>query len=175
MAPFLWYLYCEPSQLEEYAKLRQALLKVLFQPRVLCDKEQPSILEQQILQLCCDMLPCLQMKDLIQTTEVMVFIEELYLSLLRHPVFWKIHLAQLTLQLLCVCEVSLQITGECSSFIRLLEHSVEVLKEDFPVELVIIGIALLLLQTPASQQKPILTLALKLLSLLRIRKSQSHL
>lgn len=164
MAPFLWYIYCEPSQLEEYAKLRQALLKVLLQPRVLCDKEQPSILEQQILQLCCDMLPCLQMKDLIQTTEVMLFIEELYLSLLRHPVFWKIHLAKLTLQLLCVCEVSLKITGECSSFIRLLEHSVEVLKEDFPVELVIIGIALLLLQTPASQQKPILTLALKLLS-----------
>ncbi|XP_053427642.1 focadhesin isoform X2 [Nycticebus coucang] len=164
MAPFLWYLYCEPSQLEEYAELRLALLKVLLQPRALCDKEQPSILEQQILQLCCEMVPCLQVKDLIQTTEVMLFIEELYLSLLRHPVFWKIQLTELTLQLLCVCEVSLKITGECSSLIHLLEHSVELLKEDFPVELVIIGIALLLLQTPASQQKPILSLALKLLS-----------
>jgi len=110
------------------------------------------------------MVPCLQVKDLIQTTEVMLFIEEVYLSLLRHPVFWKIQLIQLTLQLLCVCEVSLTITGECSSLIHLLEHSVELLKEDFPVELVTIGIALLLLQTPASQQKPILSLALKLLS-----------
>uniref|UniRef100_A0A8C4MME2 Focadhesin n=1 Tax=Equus asinus TaxID=9793 RepID=A0A8C4MME2_EQUAS len=163
MAPFLWYLYCEPSQLQEYARLRLALLKVLLQPRV-CDKEQPSILEQQILQLYCEMVPCLQMKDLIETTEVMLFIEEVYLSLLRHPVFWKIQLAQMTLQLLCVCEVSLKITGECSSLIHLLEHSVEFLKEDFPVELVIIGIALLLLQSPASQQKPILSLALKLLS-----------
>ncbi|XP_069330347.1 focadhesin isoform X3 [Eulemur rufifrons] len=164
MAPFLWYLYCEPSQLQEYANLRLALLKVLLQPRVLCDKEQPSILEQQILQLCCDMVPCLQIKDLIQTTEVMLFIEEVYLSLLRHSVFWKIQLTKLTLQLLCVCEVSLKITGECSSLIHLLEHSVELLKEDFPVDLVIIGIALLLLQTPASQQKPILSLALKILS-----------
>lgn len=164
MAPFLWYLYCEPSQLQEYAKLRLALLKVLLQPRVLCDKEQPSILEQHILQLCCDMVPCLQIKDLIQATEVMLFIEEVYVSLLRHPVFWKIQLTQLTLQLLCVCEVSLKITGECSSLIHLLELSVELLKEDFPDELVIIGIALLLLQTPASQQKPILSLALKLLS-----------
>ncbi|XP_040819818.1 focadhesin isoform X2 [Ochotona curzoniae] len=170
MAPFLWYLYCEPSQLEEYAKLRQALLKVLLKPWSLCDKEQPSILERQILQLCCDMLPCLQMKDLIQTTEVMLFAEELYSSLSRHPIFWKVQLAQLTLQLLCVCEVSLKITGECSSFIRLLEHSVEVLKEDFPVDLVIIGIAVLLLQTPASQQKPILTLALKLLSSIEDQK-----
>ncbi|KAF6124391.1 focadhesin [Phyllostomus discolor] len=103
-----------------------------------------------------------QIKDLIQTTEVMLFIEEVYLSLSRHPVFWKIQLTQLTLQLLCVCEVSLKITGECSSLIHLLAHSVELLKEDFPVELVIIGLALLLLQTPASQQKPILSLALKL-------------
>ncbi|XP_061281169.1 focadhesin isoform X2 [Bos javanicus] len=164
MAPFLWYLYCEPPQLQEYAKLRLTLLKVLLKPRVPCDKEQPSILEQQILQLCCDMVPCLQIKDLIQTTEVMLFIEEVYLNLLRYPVFWKIQLTQLTLQLLCVCEVSLNITGECSSLIHLLEHSVELLKEDFPVEPVIIGIALLLLQTPASQQKPILSLALKLLS-----------
>ncbi|XP_033093351.1 focadhesin isoform X5 [Trachypithecus francoisi] len=170
MAPFLWYLYCEPSQLQEYAKLRLALLKVLLQPQVLCDKDQPSILEQQILQLCCDMVPCLQIKDLIQTTEAMMFIEEVYLSLLRHPVFWKIQLTQMTLQLLCVCEVSLKITGECSSLIHLLEHSVELLKEDFPVELVIIGIALLLLQTPASQQKPILNLALKLLSVTEDQK-----
>ncbi|XP_024414184.2 focadhesin isoform X2 [Desmodus rotundus] len=164
MAPFLWYLYCEPSQLQEYAKLRLALRKVLLQPWVSCDKEQPSVLEQQILQLCCDMVPCLQMKDLIQTTEAMLFIEEVYLSLSRHPVFWKIQLTQLTLQLLCVCEVSLKITGECSSLIHLLAHSVELLRQDFPVELVIIGIALLLLQTPASQQKPILSLALKVLS-----------
>nr|KAF6331697.1 focadhesin [Pipistrellus kuhlii] len=164
MAPFLWYLYCEPSQLQEYAKLRLALLKVLLQPRVLHDEEQPSVLEQQILQLCCDMVPCLQIKDLMQTTEAMLFIEEVYLSLSRHPGFWKIQLAQLTLQLLCVCEVSLKITGECTLLIHLLERSVELLKEDFPVELVIIGIALLLLQTPASQQKPILSLALKLLS-----------
>ncbi|XP_007950736.1 focadhesin [Orycteropus afer afer] len=164
MAPFLWYLYCEPSQLQDYAKLRVALLKVLLQPGILYDKEQPSVLEQHILQLCCDMVPCLQMKDLVQTTEVILFIEEVYLSLLRHPIFWKIQLIQMTLQLLCVCEVSLKITGECSSLIHLLEHGVELLKEDFPVELVIIGIASLLLQTPASQQKPILSLALKLLS-----------
>lgn len=66
---------------------------------------------------------------MIQTTEVMLFIEEVYLSLSRHPDFWKIQLIQLTLQLLCVCEVSLKITGECTSLIHLLERSVELLKE----------------------------------------------
>ncbi|XP_057639545.1 focadhesin isoform X1 [Chionomys nivalis] len=164
MAPFLWYLYCDPSQSQEYAKLRLSLLKVLLQPRGLCGEAQPSVLEQHMLQLCCDMVPCLQMKDLTQTTETVLFIEELYLSLLRHPVFWKSQLTQLTLQLLCVCEVSLKITGECSPLIQLLNRSIELLGEDFPVKFVIIGTAFLLLQTPASQQKPILNLALKLLS-----------
>lgn len=162
MAPFLWYLYCEPSQSQEYAKLRLSLLKFLFPSRALGSNEQPSVLEQQILPLCCNMIPCLQLKDMMQTTESMLFIEEVYLSLLRYPIFWKTQLTHLTLQILCVCEVSLKITGECSSLIQLLEHSVELLKEDFPTELVIIGIALLLLQTPASQQKAILNLALKL-------------
>ncbi|XP_076790798.1 focadhesin isoform X2 [Arvicanthis niloticus] len=165
MAPFLWYLYCEPFQLQEYANLRLSLLKVLLQPRGVCEEAQPSVLEQHILELCCNMVPCLQMNDLIQTTEMMLFMEEVYLSLLRHPVFWKSRLTQLTLQLLCICEVSLKTTGDCSSLIQLLDRSVELLGEDFPVKLVIIGIALILLQTPASQQKPVLNLALKLFSL----------
>lgn len=129
MAPFLWYLYCEPSQLQEYAKLRLSLLKVLLQPRGVCEEAQPSVLEQQILQLCCNMVPCLQMKDLMQTTEMTLFVEEVYLSLLRHPAFWKRQLTQLTVQLLCICEVSLKTTGECSSLIQLLERSVELLGE----------------------------------------------
>lgn len=165
MTPFLWYLYCEPSQLEEYAKLRLSLLKVLLPPRGVCEEAQPSVLEQHILPQFCDMVPCLQMKDLMQTTETLLFVEEVYLSLLRHPVFWKNDLIQMTLQLLCICEVSLKITGECSSLIQLLELSVKPLEEDFPAKLVFIGISLLLLQTPASQQKPILNLARKLLSL----------
>lgn len=81
MAPFLWYLYCEPSQLQEYAKLRLALLKVLLQPRVLCDKEQPSILEQQILQLCCNMVPCLQVRPFLHL--------HLFLCINRTYVTWK--------------------------------------------------------------------------------------
>ncbi|XP_052032693.1 focadhesin [Apodemus sylvaticus] len=165
MAPFLWYLYCEPSQLQEYAKLRLSLLKVLLPPRGVCEEAQPSVLEQHMLQVFCDMVPCLQMRDLMQTTEMLMFMEEVYLSLLRHPVFWKSELTQMTLQLLCICEVSLKITGECSSLIQLLELSVNVLEEDFPAKLVFIGISLILLQTPASQQKPLLNLALKLLSL----------
>ncbi|KAL8203087.1 UNVERIFIED_CONTAM: hypothetical protein K2H54_039541 [Gekko kuhli] len=45
-----------------------------------------------------------------------------------------------------------------------MEENVELLKEGFPYELILIGLGVLLLQAPACQQKPILSLAIKLLS-----------
>ncbi|XP_075383048.1 focadhesin [Mycteria americana] len=164
MAPFLRYLYCEPSQLRDYAELRMGLLKVLLQPHGPNHKEAPSVLECQILQLLCDLIPHLQLKDLLQVTEALFFLQELFLSLLRYPVFWKVELSQFCLQLLCFCEVCLNVTGECSSLISLIEGNFELLKEVFPVEQFVIGLALLLLQTPESQQKSVLSLAYKLLS-----------
>ncbi|NXB40090.1 FOCAD protein, partial [Eulacestoma nigropectus] len=164
MASFLRYLYCEPSQLREYAELRMGLLKILLQPHGPKHKEAPSVLECEILQLLCDLIPHLQLKDLLQVTGTLFFLQELFLSLLRYPLFWKDQLSQLSLQLLCFCEVCLNVTGECSSLISLIEDNFELLKEVFPVDQCIIGLALLLLQTPESQQKSVLSLAYKLLS-----------
>nr|XP_009940730.1 PREDICTED: focadhesin [Opisthocomus hoazin] len=163
MAPFLRYLYCEPSQLREYAELRMGLLKILLQPHGPKHKEAPSMLECQILQLLCDLIPHLQLKDLLQVTEALCYLQELFLSLLRYPVFWKIELSQFCLQLLSFCEVCLKVTGECSSVISLIEDNFELLKEVFPVEQCVIGLALLLLQTPESQQKSVLSLGKALL------------
>ncbi|XP_053787583.1 focadhesin isoform X1 [Vidua chalybeata] len=164
MASFLRYLYCEPSQLREYAELRMGLLKILLQPHGPKHLEAPSMLECGILQLMCDLIPHLQLKDLLQVTEALFFLQELFLSLLRYPLFWEVQLSQLSLQLLCFCELCLNVTGECSSLISLIEDNFELLKEVFPVDQYIIGLALLLLQTPESQQKSVLSLAYKLLS-----------
>lgn len=65
MAPFLRYLYCEPSQLREYAQLRMGLLKTLLQPHGPQHKEAPSVLECQILQLLCDLIPQLQVLQVV--------------------------------------------------------------------------------------------------------------
>ncbi|KAM6303675.1 focadhesin isoform 2-T2 [Podargus strigoides] len=164
MVPFLRYLYCEPSQLREYAELRISLLKILLQPHGPKHKEAPSMLECQILQLLCDLIPHLQLKNLLQVTEALFFLQEVFLSLLRYPVFWKVQLSQFCLQLLCFCEVCLNVMGECSSLISLIEDNFELLKEAFPVDQYVIGLALLLLQAPESQQKSVLSLAYKFLS-----------
>ncbi|XP_075787600.1 focadhesin [Pelodiscus sinensis] len=170
MTPFLRYLYCEPSQLRENAELRMGLLKIILEPRGSESREAPSTLEHLILQLLCDFIPHFQIKDLPQVTEALFFLEELFRSLLRYPVFWKAQLSRLCLQMLCFCEICLNMTGECSSTICLIEQNVEILHEDFPVEQAIIGLGLLLLQSPACQQKPILNLGCKLLSCPEIQK-----
>lgn len=68
MASFLRYLYCEPSQLREYAELRMGLLKILLQPYGPKHKEAPSMLECEILQLLCDLVPHLQVQLLPDPT-----------------------------------------------------------------------------------------------------------
>lgn len=79
--------------------------------------------------LCFVLTTSLQLKDLLQVTEALFFLQELFLSLLRYPLFWKDRLSQLSLQLLCFCEVCLNVTGECSSLISLIEDNFELLKE----------------------------------------------
>uniref|UniRef100_A0A670ZPF9 Focadhesin n=1 Tax=Pseudonaja textilis TaxID=8673 RepID=A0A670ZPF9_PSETE len=127
--PFLRYLYCEPYQLREHAELRISLLRVLLQPYGLLDREEPPALECHLLQLFCDLVPYYQVKDAVQITEALLFLQELFRSLLRYPSFWKTQLCHLCLQLLVFCGVSLQATGECSSLIGLMEENVELLKE----------------------------------------------
>lgn len=161
MTPFLRYLYCEPSHLQEYAQLRLSLLKVLQLQGL---EKEPSVLENHLSRLFLDLIPHLQLNDLTQVTEATLFVEELCSGLLRHVNFWKTELCQLSLQLLCVCEVSLRIAGECSSLIHLIECIVDHLQQDFPSDQVAIGLCTLLLQAPASQQKPMLTLASKMVS-----------
>ncbi|KAJ6669524.1 hypothetical protein lerEdw1_000072 [Lerista edwardsae] len=180
MTPFLRYLYCEPCQLREHAELRMGLLRVCLQPFGPWNKETPPDLECHLLQLFCDLVPHCQnvlknnhiiimilsimIKDLPQITETLLFLKELFRSLLRYPLFWRVQLHQLCLQFLCFCEVCLHATGDCSSLIYLMEENIECLKEGFPFEMAIIQLGLLLLQTPASQQNPILNFAIKLLS-----------
>uniref|UniRef100_A0A8D0LCD1 Focadhesin n=1 Tax=Sphenodon punctatus TaxID=8508 RepID=A0A8D0LCD1_SPHPU len=150
MAPFLRYLYCEPAQLREHAELRMGMHKSLLQPHDRPRKDKPSVVEHHLLQLLCDLVPHLQVKDVPQITEAVLFLEELFCSLLRYPMFWKVQLHQLSLQLLCLCELCLNTTGECSTSICLIEQNFEHLQE----------VALKLLSCSETQKIPTTALAL---------------
>ncbi|KAJ1218515.1 hypothetical protein NDU88_006093 [Pleurodeles waltl] len=164
MAPFLKYLFCEPSQSREHSELRMGMVKVLLQPHFYKGINKPTESEQHIIRLLCDLIPHLQVTTLTQVTEVTMFLAELSTSLISQPSLWRTELCQMSLQLLCLCEISLNISGDCSSLIQRIEKHADVLNQDFPAEQTLIGLSLLLLQTPANQQLPILNLALKILS-----------
>uniref|UniRef100_A0A8D2N713 Focadhesin n=1 Tax=Zonotrichia albicollis TaxID=44394 RepID=A0A8D2N713_ZONAL len=150
MASFLRYLYCEPSQLREYAELRMGLLKILVQPHGPKHKEAPSILECEILRLLCDLIPHLQVQ------------------LFPDPTFYKQILSKITIGLLlllsfkCAHIAFFSIFCRCNLLIIYKSNKLSILV--FPVDQYIVGLALLLLQTPESQQKSVLSLAYKLLS-----------
>ncbi|XP_072446311.1 focadhesin [Chiloscyllium punctatum] len=165
MAPFFKYLYCEPCCLRENSELRLSLLQIVLQSQSQEEQNAPTLFTQQVLQLFFDLVPHLQVTSLAQVTEATIFLQELSLAFLRHAHFWKSELAQISLQLLCVCEVSLKITGELSSLIHQIQMIVDNVPESIPAEEMLVGLSLLLLQTPVCHQEPILNLALKILSL----------
>ncbi|XP_072373033.1 focadhesin isoform X2 [Scyliorhinus torazame] len=164
MAPFFKYLYCEPHCLRENTELRLSLLKIVLQTQSGEEKNAPTLFVQQALQLFFDLVPHLQVTTLPQVTEASIFLQELSLAFLHHAQFWKSELAQLSLQLLCICEFSLKITGEFSSLIHQVHMIASNVPESIPAEEMLVGLSLLLLQTPVCQQAPILNLALKILS-----------
>uniref|UniRef100_A0A4W3J5V7 Focadhesin n=1 Tax=Callorhinchus milii TaxID=7868 RepID=A0A4W3J5V7_CALMI len=160
VAPFLNYLYCEPLCLRENSELRLSLLKVLLQFRCGEEKEEPSLVEQQVLRLLFNLVPHLQINNLAQVTEAAIFLRELSLTFLRHASFWKSELSQLSLQLLCVCEVSLNIAGELSSLVLQIQMIATKLPE----------VTLKILSPPCMQELPTEALIL-LMPLLQIVSS----
>ncbi|XP_073492413.1 focadhesin [Aquarana catesbeiana] len=163
LTPFLRYLYCEPSQLQEYSTFRLGIWKALLQSKSGCSTQRPSELEEQILRLFLDMISYMQLADWTQITEVTMYVKDVRASFQLHSDFFKKELCLLSLQILCACEVSLKITGDCSTLMHMLEQNLDLLKDSFPVEQTLVGLSLLLLQAPTSQQRQMMKLALKIL------------
>uniref|UniRef100_A0AAR2IUI1 DUF3730 domain-containing protein n=1 Tax=Pygocentrus nattereri TaxID=42514 RepID=A0AAR2IUI1_PYGNA len=112
LAPFLRYLYCEPQRLTENALLRQSLLSVLLQPR-----------EEKLHWMG------LRVDSVTAVVELSSLAESLTAALLRKPECWRAELAQLVLQLLCACQLSLQLGGELRSLLHTLHQLLPICRE----------------------------------------------
>ncbi|XP_072543953.1 focadhesin [Salminus brasiliensis] len=161
LAPFLRYLYCEPQRLAENALLRHSLLRVLLQPRegqgTSCTR-----VTHEILRCLIQLFPHVLVDSVTAVVELSSLAESLTAALLCEPECWRAELAQLALQLVCACQLSLQLGGELRSLLHTLHQLLPVCREDLPSEQVIMGISLLLLRASASQQSALLELAVKI-------------
>ncbi|XP_075682044.1 focadhesin isoform X2 [Rhinoderma darwinii] len=166
LTPFLRYLFCEPSQLQEFCAFRMGIRKALLSSDLRSSKaRRPSVDEERVLRLLFELIGYMQISDCAQVTEVTMYMKDLCVKFCEHPDFWRNELRLLSLQALCACEYSLKITGDCSTLLHMLEENVDLLKESFPKEQFLIGLSLLLLQSPCIHHKQILKLALKILVL----------
>ncbi|XP_060730282.1 focadhesin [Tachysurus vachellii] len=164
LAPFLRYLYCEPQRLPENALLRHGLLRVLLQHREVTQGHASACtrVTHQILHCLFNLFPHILVDSITAVVEISSMAESLSSALLAEPERWRNELAQLALQLICVCHLSLRLGGELRSLLHTLHCLLPVCKEDLPSEQVIMGISLLLLRASASQQTALLELAVKL-------------
>uniref|UniRef100_A0A8C9QX52 Focadhesin n=1 Tax=Scleropages formosus TaxID=113540 RepID=A0A8C9QX52_SCLFO len=165
LIPFLRYLYCEPLHLPEHSALRQNLLRVLLPPTGPGSDSTrrnpwPPAMTCCLMRCLLELVPHMHVDSVTALVEFGQFVDALLPALLSSDGHWEPECAQLVLQLLCACHLGLGLTGECGPLLRLIQKLLPACSQGFPIEQMIVGIALLLMKAPPSQQAAILTLGM---------------
>ncbi|XP_030193882.1 focadhesin isoform X1 [Gadus morhua] len=178
LTPFLRYLYCEPQRQPAHAAFRQNLLRLLLPVPAPAHEGGPahnggpaheapgrgsSLVHESLLGCFCQLVPHMQVDSMEAVLELQGYGEVLLPSLERAPgPRWRAESARLALLLLCACKLSLQLSGDCRIFLQLIHRLLPTCRQEVPVEEVLMGLGLLLLEAPADQQTDLLNLALSL-------------
>ncbi|XP_068443622.1 focadhesin [Clinocottus analis] len=168
LAPFLQYLYCEPQRQPQHTLLRHRLLRVLVPVHpgagsVLQDQEHTSPVCDSLLRCLCQLVPHMQVDSAEAVLELCGFADALLQGLVLAPEErWRAERVGLLLQLLCACQRCLELNGDCRPLLCVLQRLLPVGQEALPLDELLMGVAMLLLEVPAAQQTSLLSLALKL-------------
>ncbi|XP_070785778.1 focadhesin [Enoplosus armatus] len=165
LAPFLRYLYCEPQRRPQHALLRHGLLGALLplHPGAGSDQEPAPPAFDSLLHCLCQLVPHMQVDSVEALLELRGFADALLRGLARAPEErWRSERAGLLLQLLCACQRCLELDGDCRPLLDSLQRLLPACQQGLPLDELLMGVALLLLEAPAAQQTGLLSLALSL-------------
>ncbi|XP_076581516.1 focadhesin [Chaetodon auriga] len=170
LVPFLRYLYCEPQRQPQHALLRHGLLRVLLPMHpgagsVLQKKDQTqtSPVSDSLLRCLCQLVPHMQVDSVEAVLELCGFVDALLQGLIpASGDRWRTERVGLLLQLLCACQRCLTLNGDCRPLLNLLQQLLPACQQELPLDELVMGVALLMLEAPAAQQTGLLTLALTL-------------
>lgn len=170
LAPFLRYLYCEPQRLPQHALLRHNLLRALLPVRPAVssipqnkDQKKSSSVSDGLLRCLCQLVPHMQVDSVEAVLEMQGFVGALLQGLAGTSTeHWKTERAGLLLQLLCACHRCLQLHGDCRPLLELIQQLLPTCQQELPLDELMMGVALLLMEVPAAQQSSLLSLALSL-------------
>ncbi|XP_053199817.1 focadhesin [Scomber japonicus] len=171
LAPFLRYLYCEPQRQPQLALLRHSLLRVLLpkHPGAGSDgqsKDQEKTLPvlDSLLHCLCQLVPHMQVDSVEAVLELRGFMDTLLQGLAgASEERWRTERVGLMLQLLCACQRCLKLSGDCRPLLSLMQQLLPACQQELPLDELLMGVALLLLEAPAAQQTSLLSLALSLI------------
>ncbi|XP_043953730.1 focadhesin isoform X1 [Gambusia affinis] len=167
LVPFLRYLYCEPQRQSQHALLRQSLLRVLlpikpgpgWMPQSKDHKNTAGVSDSLLLCLC-QLVSYLQVDSVEAVLELCGFVDSLLQGLMDAPgELWATERARLLVQLLCACHQCLKLNGDCRPLLSLIQQLLPACKV-WPVDELMMGVALLLCEAPPDQQNSLFRLAL---------------
>ncbi|XP_037335022.2 focadhesin [Pungitius pungitius] len=166
LAPFLQYLYCEPQRQPQHALLRHRLLGVLLpaHPGAGSVLQDPtSLVSESLLQCLCQLVPHMQVDSVEAVLELCGFVDALFQNLVPAPKErWRTERVGLLLHLLCACQRCLELNGDCRPLLNVLQRVLPTCHQELPLDEMLMGVAMLLLEVPAAQQTSLLSLALSL-------------
>ncbi|XP_056298140.1 focadhesin isoform X2 [Pseudoliparis swirei] len=171
LAPFLRYLYCEPHRQPQHALLRLRLLRVLVPVRpgeagsALQDQEHTCCpVSDGLLRCLCELVPHMQVDSVEAVMELCGFADALLPGLVPPPERrWRAESGVLLLQLLVACQRCLQLDGDCRPLLGVLRRLLPAGRQALPLDELLMGVAMLMLEGPAAQQSSLLSLALSLI------------
>ncbi|KAM6909393.1 focadhesin [Xenentodon cancila] len=170
LAPFLRYLYCEPQRQPQHALLRHSLLRVLLPAQPGADpapgpedQNQSSAARDRLLLCLCQLVPHMQLDSVEAVLELCGFVEALLPALIAASgERWTAERAGLLLQLLCAGQRCLELRGDLRPLLGVMQQLLPACQQELPLDELLMGAALLLLEAPAAQQSCLLRLALSL-------------
>uniref|UniRef100_A0A8C9XPL8 Focadhesin n=1 Tax=Sander lucioperca TaxID=283035 RepID=A0A8C9XPL8_SANLU len=160
LAPFLCYLYCEPQRQTQHALLRHSLLRVLLPPQPGAGTVlQSSTVSDSLLLCLCQLVPHMQVDSVEAVLELCGFLGALLQGLApATEQRWRSQRVGLLLQLLCACQRCLKLNGDCRPLLNVLQQLLPACQQELPLDELLMGVAMLLLEVPASQQTSLLHL-----------------
>ncbi|XP_032439079.1 focadhesin isoform X2 [Xiphophorus hellerii] len=167
LVPFLRYLYCEPQRQSQHALLRQSLLRVLLPTKPGAgwmpqskDHKNTAVVSESLLLCLCQLVSYLQVDSVEAVLELCGFVDVLLQGLMDAPgELWATERARLLVQLLCACHQCLKLNGDCRPLLSLIQQLLSACKV-WPVDELMMGLALLLCEAPPDQQNSLFSLAL---------------
>ncbi|XP_077355104.1 focadhesin isoform X2 [Festucalex cinctus] len=167
LVPFLRFLYCEPERRPEHGLLRQGLLQTLVPAHPLAtpgnqnkEQDENSPVSDGLLLCLCQLVPRVPVDGVEAVLELHWFVRVLLpsLSAKRQEPPWSSESVCLLLRLLCACQRCLSFSGDFRPLVGLMAELIPTCGQAVPLDELLMGVALLLLEAPAAQQSCLLSL-----------------